>query len=73
MIDQAEATGRRTSVRTASTQPAPDRLAEIIAIARVWDMDPEHSLPAPRDGWEGCFTTAAMRGFLPRTIPATAD
>lgn len=73
MIDQAEAPRRRTSARTASTQPTPDRVARIIAIARVWDTDPGEALPAPRDGWAACFTTAAMRGFLPRTIPAMSD
>jgi hypothetical protein len=73
MIDQAEATRRRTSARTDSTQPVPDRAAQIIAIARVWDMDPAEALPAPRDGWEGCFTAAALRGFQPRTVPAIGD
>lgn len=73
MIDQAEATQLRRSPRTACAQPAPDRVAQIIAIARVWDLDPDEALPAPRDGWEGCFRTTAMRGFLPRTTPATGD
>jgi hypothetical protein len=73
MIDQAVTTRRRTSARTAGPQPAHDRVAQIIAIARVWDLDPGDFVPAPREGWEGCFTTAAMRGFLPRTIVANGD
>lgn len=73
MIDQAEATRRRTTAQTVRPQPAPDRVAQVIAIARVWDLDPDGARLAPRDGWERCFATVAMRGFLPRTIPATGD
>ena len=77
MIDQADATKQRTSALSAGIDPTPGRVAQDIAIARVWDLDSDlridSAMPASRDGWELCFRTAAMRGFLPRTIPATSD
>lgn len=77
VIQQAQATRTRASTRPALPQALPDRVAQIIAIAHVWDVDVDRrgsdTLPSPAGGWAHCFTTTAMRGFLPRTIPATGD
>lgn len=77
VIEQAQTIRTRASTRSALPQALPDRVAQIIAIARLWDLDadlrPSGNLPSPRAGWAHCFAAAAERGFLPAGALVTSD
>ncbi len=71
VIETARTAPRQTSQRGELLAAAPDRVTQIIAIARVWDIDadlrPNDGLPPPRAGWAPTFAIAAERGFVPRS------
>ncbi len=74
VTEQAQASRTRARSR-ALPQRFPDRVAQIILIARTWDRESPSRLgiPAPRAGWAATFTDAAERGFLRRGDIALSD
>lgn len=72
VIEQAQAIRGQRSGGEALQPAASDRIAQIIAIAGVWDTaaepGPSDGLPPPRAGWAPTFAMAAGRGFLPRSV-----
>jgi hypothetical protein len=77
MIPGNARTSRRLATPSTLREALPIQVRKIIAIARLWDLDPDYQrsvlLPCPRSGWAQCFELVAERGFLSRVVPLLSD